>query len=188
MRSRHGSRVTQLHHRRAGGCAPWRPSLTSGTRAACHATASPRRGRPYSPRTPRLAPGSQLRTGRSALFGGWDAHWASGGRSAVILRRLRLRPRVSDLVGVAVVAILAIGVLAALVWRPPRGRRRSHVDKVVDGARVRSVAKRTGQTADRGGVSRRQAGHSQSAPHVVPRSRTGRSRARRSRTTTSSTP
>jgi len=31
---------------------------------------------------------------------------------------------VSDLVGVAVVAILAIGVLAALVWRPPRGRRR----------------------------------------------------------------
>jgi len=32
---------------------------------------------------------------------------------------------VSDLVGVAVVAILAIGVLAALVWRPPRGRRRS---------------------------------------------------------------
>lgn len=31
----------------------------------------------------------------------------------------------SDLVGVAVVAILAIGVLAALVWRPPRGRRRS---------------------------------------------------------------
>src|SRR5450759_2056290 len=80
MRSRHGSRVTQLHHRRAGGCAPWRPSLTSGRRGACQATASPRRGRPYSPRTPRLAPGPRLRTGRSGLFGGWDAHWATGGR------------------------------------------------------------------------------------------------------------
>ena len=59
-------------------------------RGACQATASPRRGRPYSPRTPRLAPGPQLRTGRSALFGRWRTIEASrkivagiGGRQSI---------------------------------------------------------------------------------------------------------